>query len=152
MNRFFVKPEHCGEDTIFLTDDNLRHLRLSLRMKTGERIAVCDGLGTDYICVLDKITNDSAAAKVVDVMRSAAEPEQHIHLFFGLPKGDKAEFIIEKAVELGVCEITPFISSRCISRPDEKALEKKLFRWNAVAASAAGQSGRGVIPAVNPAL
>ncbi len=152
MNRFFVSPAETGGDNVIITGANLTHIRLSLRLRAGERIAVCDGLGNDYICVLDKISDDMALARVEECRKSMAEPACKINLFFALPKGDKAELIIEKAVELGVSEITPFISSRCISRPDEKALAKKIARWQALALSAAKQSGRGVVPTVNEAV
>ena len=102
--------------------------------------------------MLDKITDDTAVARVVDCMRSGAESESRVSLFFALPKGDKAELIIEKAVELGVYELCPFISARCISRPDAKSLEKKTARWQAIAESAAKQSGRGIVPKVNPTV
>ncbi len=149
MNRFFVSPAEVGGDNIIITGANLTHIRLSLRLRVGEQVALCDGAGNDYICVLDKISDTEAVARVVDVMRSGAEPKCHINLFFALPKGDKAELIIEKAVELGVAEITPFISSRCISRPDAKALAKKNIRWQALSQAAAKQSGRGIVPIVN---
>ena len=154
MNRFFINDDisTVSDESFLITGANLKHIRLSLRLKTGESVVLCDGNGTEYVCVLDKITDDTAVARVVDCMRSGAESACRTSLFFALPKGDKTELIIEKAVELGVYELCPFISARCISRPDAKSLEKKTARWQAIAESAAKQSGRGIIPKVNPTV
>ena len=123
------------------------HARV-LRLKNGDAVTVCDGEGTDYACTVSDTSNGQICLVVhrEDVSQSEAAVACSVYMAFA--KADKFEHVIQKATELGACELVCFPSARCVSRPDEKALAKKLDRWQKIAASAAEQSGRGRIPKV----
>ena len=147
MPRFFV--ETIEEENIMLTGSDAHHAGFSLRMKAGEALTVCcDGI--DYNCVIRSITGDAVYLDLVEKHRCAAEPNIEVTLFQAVPKLDKLEFIIRKSVELGAARIVPVLTRRCISRPDKKDFAKKLVRLNKIAEEAAKQSGRGIIPTVEP--
>ena len=147
MVRFFVQPEELLPDFIRLTGENAAHARV-LRLKAGEEVLLCDGEGRECLC---KVARMDAAELTVSVLQrrdSVAEAAVRVTVYMAFPKADKLEHVIQKATELGAYEIVAFPSARCISKPDEKSLHKKLERWQKIAASAAEQSGRGRIPAV----
>lgn len=151
MPRFFTEAADGG--SIIITGDDARHISRVLRMSRGDELVVCNPrTNTEYYCKITDISDTAVTLMPDSAQKSAAEPSVAVHLFQALPKGDKMELIIQKAVELGVCEITPIITRRCVSRPDEKTLAKKTERWQKIADEAAKQSGRGRIPAVNPPL
>ena len=144
MTRFFVTPEEMAGDTITLTGENASHAKV-LRLKAGEQVLVCDGEGAECLCaVVDSDWN----LEVLERRTSDTEPAVKVSIYMAFPKADKLEHVIQKATELGAYEIVAFPSARCVSRPDEKSLKKKLERWQKIAASAAEQSGRGRIPEV----
>ena len=147
MTRFFVDPEELNSNTVILIGENAAHARV-LRLKVGEQVMVCDGQGGDYLCTVDTMDNTSVELKVLERRVSDSEPGIKASIYMAMPKSDKLEHVIQKATELGVNEIVTFPTSRCVSRPDEKSLKKKLERWQKIAASAAEQSGRGCIPQV----
>ncbi len=149
MPRFFTNE--INEDNIVLTGSDANHIGRSLRMKKGEEITVCCN-GIDYNCTIASITADSVYLDLVEKHPCAAEPNINVTLFQAVPKLDKLEYIIQKSVELGVSRIVPVLTRRCISRPDEKDFAKKLPRLNKIAAEAAKQSGRGMIPEVTPVV
>ena len=152
MPRFFVKNENLSAGTVTVNGDDAWHIARSLRMAVGEEITVCDEDGNEHICVLEKITDEAAVASVKKTVRAKGEMPHRVVLYQALPKGDKMDYIVQKAVEFGVCSIVPFLSERCVSRPDDKALEKKRTRWQRIALEAAKQCGRGVIPTVEGAV
>ena len=141
MPHFFEKV--IG-DTVEITGENANHIVGALRMKIGEKITLCDD-GRNYECEITEIGKGFAKAKVIDCNMNFSEPDVNITLYQCVPKGDKLEFVIQKAVELGINEIVPVLSSRCVSRPDLKKAEKKNVRYNKIALSACEQSGRGKI-------
>ena len=144
MTRFFVSPEELANDNIVLTGENASHAKV-LRLKVGEQVLVCDGEGKECLCaVVDQNWN----LEVLERRESDSEPAVEVSVYMAFPKSDKLEHVIQKATELGVYEIVAFPSARCVSKPDEKSLKKKLERWQKIAASAAEQSGRGRIPRV----
>ena len=147
MPKFFV-PE-CTEQQQFLvlTGENASHAKV-LRLKNGDGVTVCDGRGTDFRCTVSDVSDGQISLVIHDHAPSAAEPAVWCSVYVAFPKADKLEHIIQKATELGAGEIVAFPSSRCVSRPDGKSLEKKRERWQKIAASAAEQSGRGQIPQV----
>lgn len=147
MHRVFL-PSCVTGDTIVITGDEAGHIIKSLRMKTGERFVVCDGQENEWLCEIIEIFKNSLCAGVLEKRKSTAEPGTKVSLFVSIPKWDKMEDVIQKAVEIGVHEIHPVISERCISRPDKSSAEKKLARWQAISKSAAMQSDRGIIPQV----
>ena len=144
MTRFFVLPEEMTGDTILLTGENAAHAKV-LRLKPGEQVLVCDGEGAECLCA---VVDSGWNLEVLERRESDTEPGVKVSIYMAFPKADKLEHVIQKATELGVYEIVAFPSARCVSRPDEKSLKKKLERWQKIAASAAEQSGRGRIPEV----
>lgn len=146
MPRFFV--DFTPENNCILTGENSVHISRSLRMKTGDEVILCDGNAVDFRCKITEITHDSVALDVLESYPCQAEPDISVTLFQGIPKGDKMESIIQKSVELGVNKIVPLMTSRVISRPDDKSMQKKIVRWQKISLEAAKQSGRGIIPKV----
>lgn len=147
MTRFFVSPEDLQQKFITLTGENAAHAKV-LRLKTGEQVLACDGAGNECICTISDY-NPQQVSLIVDSRQAAtSEAKVQASVYMAFSKGDKLEHVIQKATELGAFEIVAFPSNRCVSRPDEKSLAKKLERWQKIAASAAEQSGRGRIPRV----
>lgn len=147
MPRFFTNE--IDENNITLTGSDAVHVGRSLRMKPGEPLTVCCG-GIDYNCEISEITSDTVYLSLKEKVVCATEPNIEVTLFQAVPKMDKLEYIIQKSVELGVSRIVPMLTRRCVSRPDERDFAKKLARLNKIAAEAAKQSGRGIIPQVTP--
>ena len=147
MTRFFVNPQELEGDFLVLTGANAEHAKV-LRLKNGENVLVCDGNGKECICTVSDVSAGQISLVVQHRQESQTEARVRVSVYMAFPKGDKLEHVIQKATELGACEIVAFPSSRCVSRPDEKSLKKKLERWQKIAASAAEQSGRGLIPQV----
>ena len=147
MTRFFVTADEWNETIINLTGENAQHARV-LRLKEGEQVLVCDGAGLEALCAVETASNKELSLTVLAVRESTAEAAVRASVYVAFPKADKLEHVIQKATELGAYEIVAFPSSRCISRPDDKSLKKKLERWQKIAAAAAEQSGRGMIPDV----
>lgn len=147
MPRFFMNQIMPGDASAVLTGEQAAHARV-LRLKPGEEIVLCDGQGTDYAARVQEITDGQIFCSIQSSGPSAAEPRVHCTVYMGFSKGDKLEHVIQKATELGADRIAAFPSSRCVAKYDRKSLEKKLPRWQKIAASAAEQSGRGRIPLV----
>lgn len=147
MVRFFISPEDMLSDTIFLKGDNAQHAKV-LRLKVGEIVLVCDGNGNECICMIELVSGSQVDLSVIERKVSSSEAAVKVSVYVAFPKADKLEHVIQKATELGAYEIIAFPSSRCISKPDDKSLKKKIERWQKIAASAAEQSGRGRIPEV----
>ncbi|MFI3206274.1 MAG: 16S rRNA (uracil(1498)-N(3))-methyltransferase [Clostridia bacterium] len=146
MPRFFVN-DIIG-DTFLLDGENGRHASRSLRMKVGEKLTLCDGKGTDFFCEITEINSDEVSLRVNEKKENTAECPVKIYLYQCLPKADKMDLIVQKAVELGVYKIIPVISSRCITSYKGKE-EKKIQRLNKISLEAAKQSGRGIVPEVS---
>ncbi|MBR4292889.1 MAG: 16S rRNA (uracil(1498)-N(3))-methyltransferase [Clostridia bacterium] len=146
MPKFFVPTADVVGSDIYIRGDDARHIALSLRMAVGETIQVCDFSQSEYTCTLTQIKSDLVVAHIIETFKCQTEPPSRIILYQALPKGDKMDTIVQKSVECGVYKIVPFLSERCISRPDEKSMEKKLARWQKISKEAAMQCGRGVIP------
>ncbi len=135
-------------ETCFRLDgENFDHLKV-LRPRIGDEIVLCDGFGTDYFCRLNAMSKHDAELFVLNSLPSISEPRVQCHVFMAAAKSDKLEHVIQKATELGAVSITAFLSERCVSRPSEKDMDKKLVRWQKIAQSAAGQCGRGIVPKV----
>lgn len=146
MTRFFVDHETLAQDRIVLDGDNAAHAKV-LRLKAGEQLILCDGQGQEALCEVEQAQGD-AVLRVVNLRPSQTEAKVKVSVYMALPKAEKLEHVIQKATELGADRIVTFPTARCVSRPDEKSLKKKLERWQKIAASAAEQSGRGAIPEV----
>lgn len=148
MYRFYVERDAIGEEEICLSGEDVNHIRNVLRMRAGEEVILCDGMGTDYRCRLKELRKESATAEIITKSLSETELPARFVLFQGIPKKDKMELIIQKAVELGVCEIVPVITKRTVVKPSEEKKAKKRERFQAIARAAAMQSMRGIIPEV----
>ena len=146
MVRFFVTAEELENTALRLTGENAQHAKV-LRLKAGEEVLVCDGAGRECLCRILQ-TGAEPELEILERRESDTEPRIRVSVYMAFPKADKLEYVIQKATELGAFEIVSFPAARCVSRPDEKSLKKKLERWQKIAASAAEQSGRGVIPRV----
>ena len=150
MPRFFLAAASPEDGYFEITGDDARHISFSLRMRCGERITICDGEGSDYDCVIRGIDGQTVKAEVLEKRPTVTESPVRIRLYQSVPKGDKFDYIVQKAVELGVSEIVPVYSSRCIVKPDAKSEEKRLLRLGKIAEEAAKQCGRGIVPRVLP--
>lgn len=146
MQKLFV--ENINDEKIILDGESARHIAKSLRMKVGDVICVTDGGGDDYGCQIEEITKDEVVLKVCYKQACESEPSCRVTIYQGVPKSSKMEDIIQKCVELGVCEIVPTLTKRCVSRPDDKAAGKKNQRYQKIALEAAQQSGRGIVPKI----
>lgn len=147
MARFFVEPEALNGSFLVLTGENAAHAKV-LRLKNGEQVTVCDGQGNECVCTVSDVSPDQISLVVDQRQSSGNEAKVKASVYMAFAKGDKLEHVIQKATELGAYEIVAFPSARCVSKPDDKSLRKKLERWQKIAASAAEQSGRGYIPQV----
>lgn len=153
MYQFFVGPDCIAAETVVITGRDVNHIRNVLRMKPGEEICVSNGTdGKEYRCEIEVLEEDRILCRVRSVKENSAELPARVHLFQGLPKADKMELIIQKAVELGVCEIVPVSAGRCVVKLDDKKAGIKTARWQLIAEAAAKQSRRGIIPQVTGVL
>ncbi len=152
MPRFFVTSQQIENDVVTLAGDDARHISRALRMAAGERITVCDMARTEYECELFAFLPDCVKARVLSASESATESPVHITLYQALPKGDKLDSVIQKAVECGVSRIVPFESERCVVRVKPEAEAHKTERRTRIAHEAAKQCGRGALPEVLPTV
>ena len=149
MFRFFVAQDQIDEKTgqVVITGPDVNHIRNVLRMRPGEKIRISNGRDRDYLCAVTETEEDRVRAEILEMEESTELPAR-IWLFQGLPKSDKMELIIQKAVELGVYRIVPVATRRAVVKLDKKKEEAKRKRWNAISESAAKQSKRLIIPEV----
>lgn len=149
MHRFFVEPSQIEGHQIRITGTDVNHIKNVLRMKTKDEILISDGDRQEYTCYIEEMTQEEIVAHVMYVQESGLELSSKIYLFQGLPKSDKMELIIQKAVELGAWEVIPVATSRAVVKLDEKKAAKKVVRWQQIAESAAKQSKRMRIPQIH---
>jgi len=135
-----------------MAGDDVNHMKNALRMKVGEQLEVCDSAGKVYLCRIDEYHPGAVILKIEKEWQTDTELPSQIYLFQGLPKSDKMELIIQKAVELGVYQIIPVSTQRAVVQLDEKKSMKKVSRWNSISESAAKQAGRGMIPKVSEVM
>lgn len=149
MYHFFVNQREIGPDMITITGPDVNHIRNVLRMRPGEEVLISNGVDKDYLCKLETITAERVTAGILTVTEGGTELPVKFYLFQGLPKSDKMELIIQKAVELGAYRIIPMETRRAVVKLDAKKEETKIRRWNSVSESAAKQSKRMIIPEVS---
>lgn len=152
MPRFFVDKEQIEDHFITIKGEDAHHISRSLRMAVGEHITVSDKENFEYNCILEKFGDGFVQARIVEKKYAENELPLKVRLFQALPKGEKLDFIIQKSVECGVYEITPFESERCVVKVKSDAEQRKTERRNKISLEAAKQSGRGFIPKVNPTV
>lgn len=149
MPKFFTSHENIKGNTIIIDSEDAAHITKVLRLGREDIITVCDGKGTDYIVKISEIESNRIICDVEDKKKCETESELEVTLYQGLPKGSKMDYIIQKTTELGIKRIVPVAMSRCVVKlENKKAEEKKQQRWQKIAAEAAKQSGRGIIPEV----
>ena len=154
MYRFFAEEGaiRMEEKRIRITGSDVNHMKNVLRMKQGEQVTISDRKDNDYICQILSLSDDCVELEILFREEQGRELPARIYLFQGLPKSDKMELIIQKAVELGAAGIIPVEMKRCVMKVDAKKARTKLERWNAIACAAAKQSKRGIIPEVHEIL
>ena len=153
MYHFFVEPSQIQGKRIVITGGDVNHIKNVLRMKIGEEIAVSNGEdGKEYRCGIEAFSEDEVICGLRFIKEDGVELPSKIALFQGLPKADKMELIVQKAVELGVGEIIPVAAGRSIVKLDEKKAKAKVSRWQGIAEAAAKQSRRGVIPKISEVM
>lgn len=150
MYQFFVEPSQIQDKKIIITGSDVNHIKNVLRMKPGEEIAVSNGIdGREYRCGIEEFAEDTVVCTLRFIKEEGVELPAKVYLFQALPKADKMELIIQKAVELGAYEIIPVAAKHCVVKLDEKKAAGKVNRWQGIAEAAAKQSRRGMVPAVH---
>ena len=152
MPRFFVTFNQINGDTVTILGEDAHHLSRALRAAVGDPLTVCDMSRTEYSCVLTEFLPDRVLARIVSSAPAKTEPPVEVTLYQALPKGDKLDTVIQKAVECGVSRIVPFESERCVVRMKKENEEKKTERRQRIATEAAKQCGRGILPEVAPTV
>jgi 16S rRNA (uracil1498-N3)-methyltransferase len=152
LPRFFVTSSQIEGDTVTILGEDAHHLSRALRAAVGDTVTVCDMARTEYECRLTEFLPDRVLAQILTSHPAETEPPVCITLYQALPKGDKLDTVIQKAVECGVCRIVPFESERCVVRAKADSEPRKTERRNRIAAEAAKQCGRGALPEVAPTV
>lgn len=153
MYQFFVEPGQIQGNKVIITGGDVNHIKNVLRMKPGEEISVSNGMdGKEYRCGIEELGEEEIVCELRFIKEEGVELPSKIYLFQGLPKADKMELIIQKAVELGVYEIIPVSCMRAVVKLDEKKAKNKIARWQGIAQAAAKQSRRGIIPQVKEVM
>lgn len=150
--RFFISKSEFNNETVRISGTDANHIFRVLRLRRGDGITVCDMQKNIYDGTLTYVSAEECEAVLSNCRPSPAEPPYTVTLYQGMPKGDKLDTIVQKAVELGVTHVVPVNCERAVSKPDEKSMEKKLIRLNRIAAEAAKQCGRGIVPTVLPTV
>ena len=152
MYQFFVEDDQIGADVINITGADVNHIRNVLRMKPGEQVRISNQRGRDFLCSVAALSEHEVLLNIEQRDIKSTELSSRIYLFQGIPKGERMETVIEKAVELGVHEIIPVAMKYCVVKLDEKKAQKKVARWQEIARSAAKQSKRSLIPQIHPIM
>lgn len=148
---WFFSEGAVPADIYVFSQENARHIR-ALRLRQGEAVTIVTPDGEQCGGVMESVASDAPAARICSRKPCENEPDVWVTLYQALPKGDKMDMIVQKCVELGVSRIVPVLSARCVSRPDQKSLQKKRERWQKIALQAAMQSRRGMIPQVEACI
>lgn len=146
MPRFFMAGSNIGKGGALICGSDAEHIKV-LRLRIGDELIICDGEGSDHRCRIKRISDGCVETEVLDSAPSPAEPSVKCTVLAGFPKGERADYIVQKCTECGAAEIVFFQCSRCVARPE--SMEKKLARFQRIAEEAAKQSGRGIIPKVS---
>ena len=152
MYQFFLDDAQIGREFVTITGGDVNHIKNVLRMKAGEKIRISNQQGRDYYCEISEVTDTFVQADILNEDAASTELPSKIYLFQGIPKGDRMETVIEKAVELGVYEIIPVAMKYCVVKLDAKKEAAKVARWQKQAEAAAKQSKRSIIPKIHPVM
>ena len=155
MPKFFVSDEQINEalGEIKITGTDVNHLKNVLRVKNGDKVEICNLCNQqNYNCQIKEINREYINTKILEKMSEIAETNVKVTIFQGIPKAEKMEWVIQKAVELGVYDIVPVEMKRCVVKLKEKDVDKKLQRWQKISEVAAKQCGRNLIPKIHPVI
>lgn len=152
MYQFFVEDAQISNGIVTIENEDVNHIKNVLRLKCGEKVRISSNSGENYFGEIDTLADRMVLVRILEEHAADTELPNKIYLFQGLPKSDKLELIIQKAVELGACEIIPVAMKNCVVKLDEKKASAKQTRWQEIAKSAAKQSKRSVIPTVRRPL
>lgn len=149
MYQFFVEPHQICDKTVTILGGDVNHIKNVLRMKVGEELSVSNGVdGKEYRCGIVALEEDRVLCELRFVKEDGVELSSRVYLFQGLPKADKMELIIQKAVELGVYSVVPVATKRCVVKLDDKKAKSKIARWQGISEAAAKQSKRRIVPEI----
>lgn len=149
MARFFVPSENINDNSIIINGTDVNHIKNVLRYRVGDTLNISDSSGTEYVCTIALFADDYIELTINEKLKCDTELGIKLVLFQGLPKKDKMELIIQKAVELGATEIYPVNNERSVVKLDDKKAGQKAERWNKISEAAAKQSGRMIVPLVH---
>lgn len=152
MYHFFVEPSQVRGNFISILGGDVNHMKNVLRMKAGEAVVISDGFGHEYLCLAEEFLENEVRCVIQEARQAVSELPSRIVLFQCLPKGDKMELIIQKAVELGAYAVIPVETKRCVVKLDAKKAEKRIARWQQISESAAKQSKRMLVPEIKPIM
>lgn len=153
MYQFFVEPSQINDKTVIIEGKDVNHIKNVLRMKVGEEVSVSNGVdGNEYRCEIQELGEETVVLKLMFVKQDGVELPSKVYLFQGLPKADKMELIIQKAVELGVHEIIPVATKRAVVKLDDKKAKSKIARWQSISEAAAKQSKRAIVPMIHDVM
>ncbi len=153
MPKFFIENKNITNNIITIQGKDVNHIKNVLRKKSGDQLEICNKTTQqDYICEIDKLEEEKITCKILKKTENNAESKIKVKIYQGLPKSDKMELVIQKSVELGVYEIAPVEMKRCVVKLNEKDKNKKLERWQKISEVASKQSGRSIIPKINPVI
>ncbi|OLS61119.1 16S rRNA (uracil(1498)-N(3))-methyltransferase [Pseudomonas putida] len=149
LSRFFIDaPLSLGEHD--LPEAQAHYIGRVLRMNAGDAVQLFDGSGQEYLGQLLEVGKKTVRVSLAEALPGQAESPLHIHLGQGLSRGERMDWAIQKATELGVNVITPIVSERCEVRLKDERADKRLAHWRQVAISACEQCGRSSVPQINP--
>lgn len=153
MYQFFVEPHQISDKAVRIEGQDVNHIKNVLRMKVGEELSVSNGVdGKEYRCGIVAMDEECITCELRFVKEDGVELPAEVYLFQGLPKADKMELIIQKAVELGVHAVVPVSTKRCVVKLDDKKAKSKIARWQGISEAAAKQSKRRIVPEVKDVM
>ena len=148
MPRFYVPQPQILNGVLKVEGSEVKHIRKVLRLKAGDQVIIFDGLGKEYAGIIVEEESSSVMIKIQNIFFSKKDSPLEVTLAQSLLKGEKMDFLIQKATELGVKEIIPFFSSRSVPLLEKSRRLKRLHRWERIAIEASKQCGRGVVPKI----
>lgn len=153
MPKFFVNENQIKDKEIDILGKDVKHIKNVLRKAIGDEILVCNAnSGKDYLCEISNLEDNKINCIIKKELDTSVESNIKVTIMQGLPKSDKMELIIQKAVELGVYEIIPIEMKRCVVKLKDKDANKKIDRWQKISEVAAKQCGRNIIPQIKSAI
>lgn len=150
--RFFIRPEDISQGAVLLSPEDSAHVCRVLRRRAGDRISLCDGQGADYLGEIAEARPERTLVRILESKPSHTEPSVYVTLYAGLSKGERFDFLIQKAAELGAARIVPFTSRYCVVRLEERDKAKKQARMQKIALEACKQSLRSRVVEIGPIL